>query len=183
MPNTNHQPTCADLVSSAMESRIDDLHLMTNPSRDDVTIRDDGTLDTVLCLGDDEFRFADTSAYRIPDLDLDALLDDEFDAMADTMRERFYEYGLSFDYVAPGTFTDQNQGYFRYQISWGGPSEEFRFFVNPDFSCYRIEFWYLDWHDGASVTLADDDESLLMQIFDDFRDCGTVEHVYREATA
>ena len=33
----------------------------------------------------------------------------------------FHEYGLAFDYVAPGTFNDQREGYWRYQISWGGP--------------------------------------------------------------
>ena len=43
----------------------------------------------------------------------------------------FWEYGLALDYVAPGTFKDQKQGYFRYQISVGGPSEEFRFYANP----------------------------------------------------
>lgn len=30
------------------------------------------------------------------------------------------EYGLSFDYVTAGTFDDQKEGYWRYQISWGG---------------------------------------------------------------
>jgi hypothetical protein len=35
----------------------------------------------------------------------------------------FVEYGLCFDYVSPGTFTDRQEGYWRYQISWGGPSD------------------------------------------------------------
>lgn len=43
----------------------------------------------------------------------------------------FHEYGLSFDYVEPGTFTDQEEGYWRYQISYGGPSSEFRFYATP----------------------------------------------------
>jgi hypothetical protein len=59
-------------------------------------------------------------------------------------------YALSFDYVAPGTFDDQAEGYLRYQISWGGPSDEFRFYINPDLSIHRIEYWLLDWFDGAS---------------------------------
>lgn len=58
-------------------------------------------------------------------------------------------YGLSFDWVAPGTFTDQTEGYYRYQISWGGPSEEFRFFVDPDKSCHRMEYWFMVLFDGA----------------------------------
>jgi hypothetical protein len=76
------------------------------------------------------------------------------------------EYGLCFDYVAPGTFEDQKEGYFRYQLSWGGPSDEFRFFINPDLSCHRIEYWFLDWFDGARRVLSDDSELLLLQLWD-----------------
>ena len=93
----------------------------------------------------------------------------------------FNEYGLAFDYVPPGTFGKQKRGYFRYQLSWGGPSDEFRFFTNPDFSVYRIEYWFMDWFDGAKKILKGRDYDLLAEIFEDFRDCGTVEHVYREA--
>ncbi len=64
-----------------------------------------------------------------------------------------YEYGLSFDYVTPGTFKDQKEGYFRYQLSTGGPGDEFRFYVNPDLSCHTIEYWFLDWFDGAHIDL------------------------------
>src|SRR4030042_934462 len=61
----------------------------------------------------------------------------------------FNEYGLSFDYVAPNTFEDQRRGYFRYQLSWGGPSDEFRFYCDETLEPYRIEYWFLDWFDGA----------------------------------
>ena len=54
-------------------------------------------------------------------------------------REEFYDYGLSFDYVSPNTFKEQEQGYFRYQLSWGGPSDEFRIYTNPDFTPHYIE--------------------------------------------
>jgi hypothetical protein len=82
----------------------------------------------------------------------------------------FTEYGLCFDYVTALTFTDQKEAYFRYQLSWGGPSEEFRFFVNPDLSCHRIEYWFLDWFDGANRVLSGDDESLMLEIWEWFRD-------------
>lgn len=92
------------------------------------------------------------------------------------------EYGLAFDYVAPETFgKDQEQGYFRYQISYGGPSEEIRFFTDENFRPYKIEFWYLDWFDGAKKILQGKDKELLQEIFADFKDCGTVEHVHRQA--
>jgi hypothetical protein len=89
-------------------------------------------------------------------------------------------YGLSFDYVAPGTFDDQLEGYFRYQLSWGGPSDEFRFFVNLDHSCHRVEYWYLDWFDGASVTPSDGEQSFLFEIWEWFRETGSVEAALKE---
>ena len=93
----------------------------------------------------------------------------------------FNEYGLCFDYVPSDTFQDQEQGYFRYQISYGGPSEEFRFYCDPDLTCYKIEFWYLDWFDGASIDLTGDDKDLMTEIFDDFRECGTVQYQLEQA--
>ena len=64
--------------------------------------------------------------------------------------------GLCFDYVEKGTFTDQDRGYFRYQLSWGGPGDEFRIYVDYDKSIDYIEYWYLDWYDGASVRVGSD---------------------------
>lgn len=95
----------------------------------------------------------------------------------------FYEYGLAFDYVAPGTFDDQPEGYFRYQISWGGPSEEVRFYASPkgngEWSVYRAEFWFLDWWDGASVDVTGTDEAVWL--FDQFNDTGTAQHAFEQA--
>lgn len=87
----------------------------------------------------------------------------------------FNEYGLCFDYVAPGTFTDQKKGYFRYQISYGGPQEEFRFYAGPDLELYSIEFWYLHWFDGAKRDLTGSDHELLAEIFDFFKEIGTAQ--------
>lgn len=80
----------------------------------------------------------------------------------------FAHYALGFDYVAPGTFDDQKEGYFRYQLSWGGPSDEFRFFVNPDLSCHRVEYWFLDWFDGAHRVCEQD--AVLLQLWDWLRE-------------
>ena len=59
-------------------------------------------------------------------------------------QEEFYNYGLCIDMVNVGTFKDQKEPYLRYQISFGGPSEELRFYQNG-----TVEFWFLDWYDGA----------------------------------
>lgn len=72
------------------------------------------------------------------------------------------EYSFNAEYVAPNTFDDQPEGYFRYQMSWGGPSDEFRFFVNPDLSCHRIEYWFLDWIDGAHRDCSDDEVAVML---------------------
>ena len=87
----------------------------------------------------------------------------------------FNEYGLSFDYVAPNTFEGQRRGYFRYQLSWGGPADEFRFFCDENLSPVTIEYWFFDWFDGAHLPLKGKDYSLLEEIFQDFNECGTVQ--------
>ncbi len=97
-----------------------------------------------------------------------------------------YEYGLSFDYVAPETFNDQPEGYFRYQLSWGGPGDEFRIFAQRvgeySFSIYRIEYWFLDWYDGAHRVLEGENLDFLKEIFTSFFvDVGSADHAMSEA--
>ena len=77
--------------------------------------------------------------------DLDKLLN----GAAHQTLGRLEDYALCFDYVAPDTFKDQEEGYFRYQISWGGPSDEFRFYFDPQTYIFRFEYWFMDWFDGA----------------------------------
>ena len=110
--------------------------------------------------------------------ELRSLLNDDAPEAGD-----FAKYGLGFDYVPRFTFDEQAEGYFRYQLSWGGPSDEFRFFTNPDFICHRVEYWFLDWFDGASRTLSDSDAELLDDLWDWLSGSGTVEHEYRKAQA
>jgi hypothetical protein len=64
----------------------------------------------------------------------------------------FNEYGLCFDYVELGTFNDQEEDYFRYQFSWGGPSEELRFYEDG-----TIVFVYLDWFSGVGFDVTGED--------------------------
>jgi hypothetical protein len=92
-----------------------------------------------------------------------------------------YEYGLAFDYVAANTFKDQREGYFRWQLSWGGPSDEFRFYVDAEKRCRRVEYWFLDWFDGAKRKLGGSREELLLYFYNWFRDMGAVENELRKA--
>ena len=73
------------------------------------------------------------------------------DRQQDLQQEDFE--GLAFDYVEPNTFEGQAEGYWRWQFSWGGPSDELRGYVNRDDSIHRLEYWYMDWFDGAKVNV------------------------------
>ena len=79
---------------------------------------------------------------------------DEFDGYED-----FFDYvnesGLSFDYVTPYTFTDQGTPYYRFQMSWGGPSDEFNIYTDSSKHIKKIEYWFKDWWDGASLDCTD----------------------------
>ena len=69
------------------------------------------------------------------------------------------EYGLCIDFVEAGTFRNQRASYWRYQLSYGGPSEEFRIYGNGD-----VEFWYLDWFDGAPTKVTGDEAYIIKEI-------------------
>ena len=68
-------------------------------------------------------------------------------------------YGLCIDKVEAGTFEKQREDYIRYQLSWGGPSDEFRLFKNGE-----MEYWFLDWGDGASVDVMGSDKDIIEDI-------------------
>mgnify|MGYP003646229720 CR=1 FL=1 len=84
--------------------------------------------------------------------------------------EDYFDYvnntGLCFDYVKAGTFKDQRAGYWRWQLSYGGPSEEFRLYDNND-----LEYWYLDWFDSASINVIDD---VFINIVNNFKELSEI---------
>jgi len=86
--------------------------------------------------------------------------------------EDFFDYvhqsGLSFDYVEANTFEDQKSGFWRFQMSWGGPSDEFRIYTDYDKNINYIEYWYLDWFDGAFIRVNDD---IIYHICEMFLEC------------
>ena len=75
---------------------------------------------------------------------------EEWKERQEDLKDPEYE-ALSFDYVEPNTFNDQIEGYWRWQFSWGGPSDELRAYVNEHKEIHRLEYWFLDWGDGAHV--------------------------------
>ena len=121
-------------------------------------------------------RWAEHKAGRIADLRKLWALYQEGDEDGDEDLGRFEEYGLCFDYVAAGTFNNQSRGYFRYQLSYGGPSDEFRFLTedprNPE---PEVSYWFMDWFDGYGRALTGQDRDLLLEIWRDFQETGTVQ--------
>ena len=81
------------------------------------------------------------------------LVEDRWKDRKKDLEDPEYE-ALSFDYVEPHTWDDQPEGYWRWQYSWGGPSDELRAYVNRDDTIHRLEYWYMDWFDGAKVNVA-----------------------------
>ena len=87
--------------------------------------------------------------------------------------DMFHEYGLDFSYVEPDTFDNQPKGYHRFQISWGGPSDELRFYTigkfdvdNEELILDHVEYWFLDWFDGASIDVSD--EEVIKNLWTDY---------------
>ena len=70
----------------------------------------------------------------------------------DDATTRFHEYGLSLDWQE---IREGELPYLKYLISWGGPSEEIRFYPKTFSMQYgictlgKIEFVHKDWFDNA----------------------------------
>ena len=79
-------------------------------------------------------------------------IDEQWQQRREDLQNPEFE-GLGFDYVEPHTFTDQLEGYWRWQFSWGGPSDELRGYVNEHKELHRLEYWFMDWMDGAKLEL------------------------------
>ena len=81
------------------------------------------------------------------------LVEDQWKDRQKDLKDPEYDW-LGFDYVEPHTFNDQVEGYWRWQFSWGGPSDELRAYVNENYEIHRLEYWFLDWGDGAHINLS-----------------------------
>lgn len=170
---------CADRVRPHWESRKVDLEMYMNA--DDYDDPGAGKLQCKSCwhvADEDEFDKGLNSAKGKQECQECGSTDvGPYDALGP-----FNEYALAFDYVAPHTFTDQDEGYWRYQISWGGPSDEIRMYGSPSrwgFRLERAEYWFLDWFDGAKIDVTS--EPCVRWLWNEFNDTETLQHTYDEA--
>jgi hypothetical protein len=51
---------------------------------------------------------------------------------------------------------DGSPSYKRVQLSWGGPSDEFRLFKDG-----TIQYWFMDWYDGAGIIMTGKDKQVV----------------------
>lgn len=169
--------TCAERIDVHYESRMEDLRKLWAAFTGD---------ECPECGGIGEVKKSPKSKAKNPKMvecklcKGDGTLNE--DSYADELGNLF-EYGLSFDYCTPDKESD---GYFRYQLSWGGPSDEFRIFADRrseyDWIVYKVEYWFLDWFDGAHVTLFGDDLRFIRNLFESFfAEVGSASSVYDEA--
>ena len=84
-------------------------------------------------------------------------INDQWKQRLEDIKDPEFE-GLGFDFVEPNTFEHQLEGYWRWQFSWGGPSDELRAFVNENKEIHRLEYWFMDWMDGAKLALQQEPE-------------------------
>ena len=120
---------CEQCIDNALASRLTQLRLYL------------GQFDISDCSFEDgELRIDEIDACIEIECHEDDTIETLFDGFEDQLHEevydRFSEFGLDFAY-------DSENDCYSYLLSWGGPSDGFRFYRD------RIEYYYLDWFDGA----------------------------------
>lgn len=160
------QQTCAERVTKKCTDRMADLKALYRPYD---------------CERAELIRFLDDQGVT-PDSDR---IEDE-DYIRELVDEKKRDYGLCIDYVAPGTFRGQDEGYWRYQFSTGGPGDELRLYGSPSgrgqYHLYRAEYWFLDWYDVASAVLSGDKLTTAQVVWEDFQEIGLLVDTLTNAT-
>ena len=106
-----------------------------------------------------------------------------FDVPDDSLYDYVNQTALSWDFVEANSFKEtktrlsvklskskayhMEAGYYRLQLSYGGPSTEFRVYTDKDLNIDRIESWYLAWFDVAFVVV-DSSNSIVVDLIQQF---------------
>lgn len=114
------------------------------------------------CTNEDEETFLSYLEYNMSDF----TTVEELEQMIQLHKTigSFYDYGLSFDFVDA---EKGEPGFYRYQFSYGGPSEELRIYEDGN-----IVFVYLDWFSGIGFDVTGEDWAEWVR--DWFEDVGSI---------
>ena len=138
MNNTQTQPTCAELIKDQF-NQVEQDYKNAEHYFNDYDNATEGEQIAMKVI--DKYKREYFSEYE-----------DLFDYVNQT--------SLSWDYVEAGTFEDQEDGFYRLQLSWGGPSDEFRIYTTQYADEIDvIEYHYMDWFDGSSINVPSDSTS------------------------
>ena len=193
---TVKQQTCKQLVKPALKSTMQDIKILWTSYR-----IGECTYDTLKDLHEQRVAFKekwpkvpmgdDLEDYvfekKEVDVEVDRLDEDEAFVLEHMTRaeglggaQGIFEYGPSFDYV-PYDATADYGDFFRWQLSWEGPSDELQFFVAANNKLKGVDYCYKDWFDGATVTLTGEDLALATELYHWFEEAGTIDHLREEA--
>lgn len=85
----------------------------------------------------------------------------------------FLDYGLSLEYCE----NDHGEGYIRWLLSWGGPSDEFRIYISPRNNVTKIVYHYMDWWDGAQREIPQHDYDAIHEACEFVVECCDIDNM------
>ena len=161
------QKTCAELIGNRLASRLNDLDEMVPLLRaEDIQIEITNPFKITAHVRMLEERYSYdvygdfSGGHSAREFIAMEICDDVADMHRDNQLDDFHSYGLCAD-----AKTDDHGAYIEWQLSWGGPSDGFRFYITPDGQPHRITYFFHDWFDGAERVLSGDDLELLRDAF------------------
>lgn len=181
--------TCEERINEEMASRLDDLRRLYDAQgpQECETCEGLGEVDEDCpeCAGTGRMGYAERGEIGVrccdgcdatgsvlaecPDCEGAGEIEDDLSDIGER-----HEYGLSWDYIRAEDAPD-DEPFFCYLLSYGGPQEELRFYPRGDGELYKVTFAFRDWFDGATRTLRGDDRALGDIIWQDFRGMGMTE--------
>lgn len=160
------EPRCSDLITQKLAGRIDDLlDIVPHITADRITIghTNDSIVDCTVKMLGDSYGYAVAGDYKDGHNVPEFIAREICDEVADMHRERQLdavqsEYGLCW---AAGQ--DECGAYIEWQLSWGGPADGFRFFLDLAGDVYAVVYYYQDWADGADMKVTDSESLELLR--------------------
>ena len=94
--------------------------------------------------------------------------DDAIDAAYNKLDHMALDPQTPLEYIPSDTYDAQDEGFIRWHLSWGGPEDQFRFFIDEHGGITDIEYHFMDWFDGAviNVNMTGYHAELLDRVFD-----------------